>query len=274
MSVTLLSEPRSTPALESAETIYVTRSQLDLDLGELFFSKIQSGIAKEDRLLHPSTNDLAVSFNAAEAVIAIDSISGTPFGYVRLEPLVTERLKSLLELPANFPALFEAGTMYIDPDARYRGHGHLRKMCATILEESRDEIDNGKMLIIGTTKDVRVLKALDDGDILNFTACHHNSFPLLSAFTCVCSGDFGKGYQYGEEACQQRLPDSLNRESIGIRELPVVNGTPEIPCTMFVNSLETARAAENMLERHFGSLGSPLKSLRNTLLEFNYYKTV
>src|SRR5262249_49985053 len=156
-----LSSANAVPSLERSVS-YLTQRHLG-DLSQEFFSGLVEGVRRESHLLHPPASDLAVSFNAREAIVALDEDYDRVIGYVRLEPLLTARLRTILQLSQEFPNVYEAGTMFVDPDPSCRGRGHLQKMCAGLLGEYSDELKVGEMLVLGTTKDIRVLKALDDG---------------------------------------------------------------------------------------------------------------
>ncbi len=246
---------------------------------ESFFAPLLKGIDREGGLLHPKLKDLVDSFVKHEAVVVLDysaDSKGQAVGYVRLEPLLHQRVREALGLSSDFPNISELGTMFVDQSARGK-HFATRMTRALIGQLSRKEGTHkrdfalGRDLIIGTAKDIRVLRALEGPEGVQFHTVHHDRFPHIAAFTCICRGDFGRGYQYSRGSCQAQLGQEYRDITSHGNLLPVLQNSNKIPCTMFVSDLTVAMQVEERLAGRFPGARDSVEALRLMLIELGYY---
>ena len=111
----------------------------------------------------------------------------------------------------------------------------------------------------------------------------HTSMPFTAAFTCVCIGNFGCGFQGGIDACPKRIKpeefpgtnapngfiDQQDMESIAkIHDLN--GGTGKIPCVMYLQGKKDAiLGLEARLKEQFGTPENLIAQLRRP--DVNYY---
>ncbi len=254
-------------------------------LSESSFRNLSASIQSEPGLLHPDGTELCESFSTGLAVIAVDRDAGNkPVGYMRMESLLSESVREQLGLPSDFPNVMELGTMFTLNDDKYRGKGLMSQLSQQLFDHYRGDIESGNVLVIGTTKDWRVIRVLQGlggqvGD--QFRVLNHLQFPHVAALTCICSGDFGSGFQVGPDACTKRIDRSTTDLSLDLggslesmlSDLVSESDSPKIPCVMFVSSVTAARNADTLL-RTCGPTDSShdsVLSLRNRLMQLGYY---
>jgi len=214
-------------------------------------------------LLQPSLESLQRSFAKREAVVLMDG--STPIGYVRFSELLNQDSRDALDLPVDFPLIYETGSAIILPE--YRGRHLYPRLRTRLLSLVADRIKNKELLVLGTTKSPKVVESLDDSDELGvgFEIVNHKATSLVSAFTCVCEGDFGTGFQEGEN-CSKRANNSeiiliQNHDWRALQEIGgKLNG--KIPCTLYVSDLELMHDMERRLVDQFETQESLVNKLR------------
>lgn len=234
------------------------------------FADLAVRIQREPTLLHPSPEILAQSYRDGYAVAALQPGTSQIIGYARLEPTIGEPVRRALGLSAAFPNVMEAGTMFVDPDPAHRGNGHLPALLKTLFGAYSREIASGELLVLGTAKTVRVFQSLDDIEAAKFDAMHPHDLKFLAALTCLCTGNFGQGYQYGVDACPNRIgDDALGRTDL-MQELTsrAKGASPKTPCAMFVSSRSVAAEANAELQR---VCGGDIGYLITVLKEAQFY---
>ncbi len=244
---------------------------------------VVAGINDESAaLLHVEKSSLTASFEAAMSAVIAERISPTEaeaLAHVRFSPLLDPMLIEQLELPSDTPQLWEIGTGYADQ--RIRGNGYYTDMRNGLLEMYAEQIISGNILILGTTKAAPVVRVLKASEQVGLPAhiTHHSTFPRISALTCVCTGDFGHGYQYGMDACDKRLSSDIipvgeiwdAKDKVRISTIPVSerNGSSIIPCTKYLHGpLETAHRLNDILTKRFPQP----QMMVDQLQKLNYYK--
>lgn len=230
------------------EIQFVTsRSQASVDL-----RPIHQAILQERTLLHPSLENLERSYVQGMSVVMMDE--GRPVGHVRFTPLLDEELKQALGLSSDFPSVWEIGSAVIFDDPAYRGRGHYADLRNNLVAGFVDRIYTDGLLLLGTTKSVSVIKSLPRADRIGvfFKNCFHHEFPMVSALTCVCEGDFGQGFHVADN-CKKRLqPEGMEIEE---RVGEVINTNNEHnKCVMYVSSVRLAEQIDCELNDRFGSL--------------------
>lgn len=214
-------------------------------------------------LLQPSLESLQRSFAEREAVVLMDG--PRPIGFVRFSELLNEDSRRSLNLPDDFPLIYETGSAIILPE--YRGRHLYPGLRTKLLSLVADRIKDRELLVLGTTKSPKVIESLDDANELgiNFEIVDHLGTPLVSAFTCVCEGDFGTGFQDGE-ACSKRATTSemILIQDHDWRALQEAGGKPngKIPCTLYVSDLELMHEMERRLVGQFGTQQELVNALR------------
>lgn len=261
--------------LEPDIQIHAQGSNAGYALNDASFELLSGSIAREPGLIHPPARDLRESYEGGFAVMAIDhSRDNRPVGYLRLEPLLNDKMREKLGLPEGFPRIMELGTMFVENDPQYRGRGFMKAMTRELFESCMDDIQSGNLIVIGTTKDYRVISVLQGLEGSEFGVCHHLDFPHVAALTCICSGAFGSGFHENPYACSSRIDDStIGRQELLdqlLQELRMSETRSQIPCVMFVSDREFARSADTELARHFSGHDS-VTNLRDRLMQAGYY---
>ncbi len=239
--------------------------------GEKDFRSIYAGITQEtSTMLVPKMGDLEESYRSGKAAIITDEENVV--GYVRFSPLLDDNLANKLGLPDSFPNISEIGTGIIDP--AHRGRGLYKLLRGSLLESHADQIIDGRLLVIGTTKTMAILNTLHHATDLgmHFEAFHHQEFPMIAPFTCVCEGDFGQGYQHGVNACTKRVRSELIPLQQNLHMLEPHDG--KIECCMYVSSRDGAQSINDGLFAFFRNDEThPLSNLVQTLRhpDINYY---
>lgn len=234
-----------------------------LDLGA-----IHRVINSEPNLLQATLSSLEESFDRGLAVALVPEDSTEAVGFVRFTPLLSEDLKQDLGLN-DLPSIWEIGSAAIMPDYRGRGlYAPLRNgLLATVLEK----IEGRQLLILGTTKNIAIIKVLNEAKNLGieFHKSVHTDFPMVAPFTCICRPDFGCGFQLTEN-CPVRVTQQelLQLDTIAVNS---PDGT-KIPCVMYVSDRELAERIDHDLVLKFRGEGvSPQGNLVKALKERGYY---
>ena len=215
------------------------------DQGSLGFNQLASRISTEPHLLPVTGQSLGESFDQGLAMAMV--VQETPVGYIRFEPLLTTEFRQRLELALEIPSIWEMGTVYLAPE--YRGRNLYPGFNNTFLNRFRDRFDSEELLVIGTTKTPAYLRVLDHAREvgIDFQRSNHLEYGMVAAFTCICSGDFGRGLHLGD-GCPSRVePTQLQMVSDVIAQ----KSATTIPCTMFVSSRDLAARTDARLIEHF-----------------------
>ncbi len=232
---------------------------------------------RDGALLQVDPRKLEVSLlqGLAAVIMAGEEGQDVPVAISRLIPLISTELAEELGLPEELRGICEMGSVFVHASNRNQGLGTLVQQAT--LEASSTALSNGSQLVIGTTKEIRELRAL--GHIagmrgVSFKPTHHLDYPFIAPLTCVCKpteSPFGTGFQYGE-ACVQRVdraqvPDIIVRSKIPHRQEMQMYDT-HIPCTMFISSTDTAQRFSDGYREFFGSR----ENMVRRLMEVGYYE--
>lgn len=258
-----------------------------IGIGELTSSNrdlLAQGMSREKSSILPVTaNDIVESFNAGLSTVLLEQETGKAVGHIRFSPLITPMLKDQLSLPPTMPLLMEIGTGYIAKE--HRGNGLYTLLRNEHIGRFKDELASGSHVFLGTTKTLRVLHALRHAQErygIEGVILPHTQLPFIAAFTCVCKGDFGNGYQCGVDACgnrikQEQFPmgksingllDQMDVKSIDeIKDLNGGEGT--IPCTMYIQGNKgTIIKMEEELKKQFGTPENLVAQLRQPNVDY------
>jgi len=223
-------------------------------------------------LLQPSLKSLSVSYENKQACVLMDK--ERPVGYVRFSPLLDPQLKDKVGLSQEVPDVYEIGSAIILPD--HRGKGYYSRLRNSLLRLGLERMEKGKLMVIGTTKNIRVAevlpKAIDLG--IDFYASTHGEFPGVQCLTCVCNPNFGEGVQYRFDC-----PKGIDQESLiqlklisdwetHRKEVTQFSPDGKIPCVMYVSDKSLAQKTSDMLLAAFGSK----ELLAKTLMKVDYYE--
>lgn len=260
----------------------VTQSPPPIDFG-----RIQRGVNIETAAMLPVTvPSLEQSFANGLSTIVMDTTTDTPVGHIRFSPLFTPELRTHLNLPSDLPDLWEIGTGWIDGSDHFRSQGLYRMVRNDHISRYQDELNEGNLISIGTTKSLKVLHTLHhaqeefgvEGIILP-----HTNMPFIAAFTCICTGNFGCGFQNGVDACPQRIKpeqfpgDGAPNTFIDHTDLEAITkiqdlngGSGKIPCTMYLQGKKSAiMNLELRLQEQFGTPENLIEQLKQPAV--NYY---
>lgn len=214
-------------------------------------------------LLQPSLESLQGSFEKGEAVVLMDG--PTPVGFVRFSELLNEESRSALDLPDDFPLIYETGSAIILPE--YRGRHLYPGLRTRLLSLVAERIKNRELLVLGTTKSPKVIESLDDANELGlgFEIIDPHDNPMVASFTCVCEGDFGSGFQNGS-ACFNRATKTeialvAKHDWKAVQEAGN-RSDGKIPCTVYVSDVELMNKMEDRLTILFRSQAELVNELR------------
>lgn len=258
-----------------------------IGIGELTDSNrdlLAQGMKREKNSILPVTAaEILDSFKAGLSTVLIEQRTGKAIGHIRFSPLITPMLKDQLSLPSEMPLLLEIGSGYIDKE--YRKQGLYTLLRNEHIGRFKDELASGSHVFLGTTKTLRVLHALRHAQErygIEGVILPHTQLPFIAAFTCVCKGDFGQGYQCGVDACGKRIKpdqfpmdkanngllDQMDIKSIDrIKDLNGGEGT--IPCTMYIQgNKDVILRMEEELKRQFGAPGNLVAQLRRPNVDY------
>ncbi len=232
------------------------------------FARIAEMISSEPSLLHPDQASLQESFAKNQAVVMYDDEK--LIGFVRFTPLLTPQLKEQIGLPENFPDISEIGSAVLLNSPEYRGKGLYAPLRNRLLETIKDRVEEEKLLVLGTTKNIAVYKVLPQSSELgiDFYTSRHTEFPMIAPFTCVCSPDFGCGFQLSTE-CPERVEEDQLINLINISE----SNKGKIPCIMYVSDKSLAERMDKSLGYYFGGYDlPPQQTLVQRLVQNAYYE--
>jgi hypothetical protein len=239
------------------------------------FEVLARKVARESSVVLPaSPHALKQSYEEGLAVVAIDTTrNDEPVGYVRLQPLLTADIRSALGVGDEFPHVMELGTMIMDTRDEYRGGKYMPLMTRDLLHYCREDIVEGRLIVLGTTKNWQVMKILQGIADLDFRAYNHHAMAHIAALTCTCSGDFGLGYQVDPQGCPKRIPSNSGASLEDLRA--PIQRADFSGCVMFVSKpSKTLEADEQLREAVVRKGANPDHSViavRNALLGGGYY---
>lgn len=247
--------------------------------------RLVAGMGREKTSILPvTTAGIAKSYAEGMSSVMIEKKTGNAIAHIRFSPLITPQLREQLQLPPGLPMLWEIGSGYVVKEHRKEGLYNILRN--EHVGRFKEELTTGSHIFLGTTKSIRVLHALrhaQEEHRIEGVILPHTSLPFIAAFTCVCKGDFGQGYQCGVNACKERIQPGqfpmmssenglLNQTNISaIDEIKDLNGGEgKIPCTMYVQGEKnTILNMEQQLADKFGTPENLVDRLRQ--VNVNYY---
>jgi len=239
------------------------------------FQRIHRAILVEPALLHPSLADLQESFEAGLAVAQTEEVDDgqVAIGYSRVIPLLSREQITALDLPVDFPDIYELGTVFVLPE--YRGQRIAEGLQRQLIRRFKQQLDQNEILILGTTKTRKVLHQLDKlaDEGVEFYHSRHTEFPHLAPVTCVCEPDFGSGFQFGTE-CPQRITETemeTIHQTLPRNGVILLRDVDKIPCTMFVSNRDLAARVDTTIAQAYGQDASAQEAFVNRLVELNYF---
>jgi hypothetical protein len=247
-------------------------------LGEsnIDFTALSELSQDEQNVLPVSIESLRQSFHDNMSAVLLKD--RTAVGHARFIPLLDERLITDLGLPTSTPQIWEMGTGLMLPEVRGKGINIVLRH--VLISRFRDQMTSGRMLVIATTKTPELRSLVDNmADLLtdpehqyplDFRFTNRENLPFIAPFTCICTPDFGTGYQFGT-SCNQAEVASQN--TVAYRrgmELPLINNGSngsKIACTVFLSSTKLAEETEMRLSERFGTQ----QNLVHVLKERRYF---
>lgn len=230
------------------------------------FDQLARDIAAESTMLHPKPADLRCSFIQNLAAVKYDPETGKIIGFARFEALLNSETKKILQLPDDIPEIWELGTVYTSNN--HRRNGAATEVQNKLLSQFLERISNQEILVILTAKPVAMIKTTQKASQLgiDFYACDPYEFEMIASLTCVCSGEFGQGFQNGNY-CPARVSQNLRPVSENLDQV-IKNAVDGIAaCTMFVSNPNLSTYTNTRLSERFGSQ----KQLIENLINLNYY---
>lgn len=235
------------------------------------------------KMLETTPESLMQSYSAGLSEVILND-SGEAVGHVRFTPLLTAELRTQLGLPDDFPLMHEIGGGIIAEE--FRRHQLYPQLRRKLLEDANGHVKNGELIIIGTTKALQVVNALDDANDLVDTMVTPHTNKLLSAFTCTCDRPhIGAGYPQGIDACPMRMSNEtfvsiapehkteLWQDDLKNTPFASVAGGEKktsLACVMYIQGNRPAiERAEQTLVQQFGSLEGLVARLRQP--DIDYY---
>jgi hypothetical protein len=231
-------------------------------LGQVSLAAVYNSLNQDKgRILKTSIESVQRSYDSGMAAVIVDAYDRaqvrTAVGFVRFVPLIPHQVSDSLRRSGHRFQVVETGTAHIMPEHRgrvYQGHGHYRPLREALYSQVESGLHD-RILVIGTTKNRRVIKSLHDlrerYPYLDYEVTSHDKYPGIKALTCVCTGKFGHGVQLGDK-CSKRI---RGREIIPlIQSTSIHHGqhdrqSDDIDCTMYVSS---SRLADDINERLLG----------------------
>jgi hypothetical protein len=269
--------------MNNLEVVYVGV----LPANQISFKHIADGVNNERRtMLHVTPESLLTSYVSGFSTVIIDKANNdTPVGHIRFIPLITQELKSKINFPTALPELWEIGTGLIDNSDGYRGRGLYRMIRNAHVGRFQSDLNNGSLVAIGTTKSLKILHTLHQAQNkygIEGIILRHTDLPFIAAFTCVCTEDFGKGYQCGINACDKRIQSdqlpmtSTNNNLLDQSNLNAIMGiislngnSDTIPCTMYLQGKKDAiLGMEAKLKKQFGTPENLVLQLRDPTIDY------
>ncbi len=238
-----------------------------------------SGLAEESRrqpnVLPVTEHDLEVSFR--QGMSAIFLAGERAVGHARFVPLLDQTLHTGLSMSPDIPQIWEMGTGLMLDECR--GLGINLVLRHALVQRYREQMAQGDLLVIATTKTPELRTLVDkmsrlfldpqDPYPIDFRFINREAIPLIAPFTCVCTPDFGSGYQLGNECSQAEI---WTPETEGYRtgtQLPIIGQEEKsrLACTVFVSSSKLAVETNTNLAAKFGTRSNVV----NTLQERGYF---
>ncbi len=210
---------------------------------------LQRHMSAESSVLLPTTPEsMQASYEKGLAVV-LTSEQGEAVGYLRFSVLLDAEKKERLGLQNTIPDVLEIGSAYIHPDFRGGVYSAFRNEALSMVLPAMQE---GHLLVLGTTKAVQVLHAADHAKEIgiNFKPVVHTDYDMIAPLTCVCQGCFGRGMQ-SSSFCPRRI----TIDQLPMVEVIAASQKGKIPCTMYVSDEALAERMNHELREHFRSRG-------------------
>lgn len=214
---------------------------------------------------------LRKSYDADMATVLLDG--GKIVGGTRFVPLLDSAKKQELNLSSlQLPDIWELGSIAVAKEAM--GNGFSRDVNKNLLSSVKERIQNGELLVIGTTKTaavIRMLWGLDLKDIGNFSVSSQSDLPMIAPLTCVCKPPLGTGFQMSPN-CEYRISPKEAEEVTQKKRGFGLN--PGIPCALFVSDIDLARRTDGVLKKRFSEVNpsNPQGELVAALQRIGYYR--
>lgn len=232
------------------------------------FSALAAQSQAEENVLPVSESVLEASFE--QDMSAIFVAGNRAVGHVRFLPLIDQQLHADLGLSDSVPQIWEMGTGLMLPE--YRGQGINIVLRHALVTRYQQDMAAGTVLAIATTKTPELRSLVDKMSHLfdnpsdryptDFRFANRENLPFIAPFTCVCTPDFGSGYQFGTE-CAQAEP--VTQRTVDFRrgvELPIIGQQKQkLACTVFVSSTSLARHTDSQLAAQFNTQANLVRSL-------------
>lgn len=218
-------------------------------------SLVWKGMQEDKFVLKPPLEELEQSYKDGQATVLVAEVEGREVGvaYIRRSNLLDEKRKLELGLKEKVGSeIQEIGSSFTLP--AFRGStlidgqkmSYYELMRRMEMARALPDMVAGKLLVIGTSKNKRI----DDINIrmnedLIFKEFGVELFNIvhtsketenIAPFTCVCTPDFGLGFQFTKQCPKRITQDQLGK----LVQLAADTPDREIPCTMYVSNLRLA----------------------------------
>lgn len=222
-------------------------------------------------MLPVDPDQLRESYSADMATVLLDGdkiVGGT-----RFVPLLDSAKKQELNLSSlQLPDIWELGSIAVAKEAM--GNGFSRDVNRNLLSSVKERIQNGELLVIGTTKTavvIRMLWGIDLKDIGNFSVSSQSDLPMIAPLTCVCKPPLGTGFQMSPN-CEYRI-STKEAEEVAQKERGF-GLNPGISCALFISNIDLARRTDGVLKKRFSKVNpsNPQGALVAALKGIGYYR--
>ncbi|MEK7517127.1 MAG: hypothetical protein AAB583_01125 [Patescibacteria group bacterium] len=263
------------------------------DMGELCpdLSLVWEGMQEDKFVLKPPISELEESYREGQAIVLVAPVAGKEIGvgYIRRSNLLDDKTKLRLGLSERVGVnIQEIGSSFLVKEYRKTAIidgekiSYYELMRRLSMAEALPDIVSGKLLIIGTSKNKRMVEInerMNEEPIFKefgvglFNTVHTSATTdLIAPFTCVCSPDFGYGFQLTRYCPKRITGEQLDNLDNLAKESP----DREIPCVMYVSSSALAAYTNQQLravysnEGRYGEIDSQ-GNLVNALRVLSYY---
>lgn len=229
--------------------------------------------ANSQDMLPVKDKDLERSYVDGLATVLLNS-DNKIVGGTRFIPLLDSAKKQELNLSGlQLPDIWELGSIVVAKEAM--GNGFSKDLNRTLLSSVKKKVQNGELLVIGTTKTAAILRmlwGLDLNDIGGeFSILPHIDLAMIAPLTCVCEKPLGTGFQMSPN-CEYRVTPRQTEE---IKQKERGFGlSPKIPCTLFVSDMALAKRTDDVLRQKYSMINpaNPQEALVVALNRIGYYK--
>lgn len=258
-------------------------------------SLVWKGMQEDKFVLKPPLEELEQSYRDGQATVLMVENESKKVGvaYIRRSNLLDEKRKLELRLREKVGSeIQEIGSSFTLPS--FRGSALINGQKMSYYELMRrmemaralPDMVAGKLLVIGTSKNKRI----DDINIrMNeepifkefgvglFNVVHTSKETgNIAPLTCVCTPDFGLGFQFTKQCSKRVTQDQLGK----LVQLAASTPDREIPCIMYVSSIKLAMDINQQLGNAFShdqdgrGQADPQGALAVNLNRLGYYSDV